>query len=124
MVTHSRSRVGSISASHTSSGGASMSMVAFTAVMSGTPRYPSAGGELLLGLPVAQRALDCGVERVQPDRHQLVGPIVAREQVADEPLHERADELVILAGDRGRYPARHRRGGDVDPPQRSPDEHR
>ena len=76
-----------------------MSMLAVTAVIAARQR--------LVALPLAQRALDGGVEAVQADAEGRGGAVVAREQVVLERLHQRPDQRRVLAGDR-----RGHHGGD------------
>src|SRR3954468_18595692 len=96
IVTHSWSRSGSIATAQTSSGGAAMSMVVVTSLIE---RRNLPGGERLHGLPLAQRMLDRGVERVQPHTEQGGRPVVTREQIPAQALHQRPDQGVVLAGD-------------------------
>src|SRR6478752_6152610 len=100
--------------SHTFSGGASIVIDVMPSLM----RWATLSrGQLLHGLPLAQRSLDRGVEAVQTHPEQLRRAVVAGKQVAVEALHQRPDELDGLAGDRRRDPARH--GREVEPqPQR------
>ena len=62
---------------------------------------PSSGRQRLAGLPFAQRSLDRAVEAVKSHAEQSRGAIVARQQIAREALHERADEAGVLTCDRG-----------------------
>src|SRR4051812_39311711 len=100
MVTHSPSRLGSITTSRTRSGGASMTIEASTRLM-GAPYRPgaSARGQRLDGLPVAQGALDRGVERVQAHAQKVDGGGVPGQEVVLQALHEGADQLGLLLGD-------------------------
>ena len=76
------------------------------------------------GLPLAQRSLDGGVEAVQTHAEQLGGAIVAGQQVAVEALHQRPDELEVLAGDRRGDAAGHRREVEAAGAAPGADEHR
>src|SRR4051794_7098912 len=109
MVTQSSRRSGSIAMAQTSAGGAAMSMLASTSLMcerqASTDRGRSSPRDVPERLEVAQRPLDCGVERVQADAEQLARAVVAGQQVAAEAAHERLDQRRVLAGDRGRDPA-------------------
>src|SRR3954447_3500908 len=113
MVTQSSRRSGSIAVAQTSAGGAAMSMLASTSLMcqrqaSGFGRGRSSRRDVLERLEVPQRPLDGGVERVQPDAEQLARAGVAGQEAAAEAAHERLDQRRVLAGDRGRNPARDR----------------
>src|SRR5947209_20029267 len=111
IVTHWSVLSGFITNSHTFCGGHAMSMLVRTrpiggADPSGLPRPQRLAG----GLPLAQRALHRGIEAVQAHVHELRRAVVAREQVALEPVHERADQLERLARDRRRDARGQRRG--------------
>src|SRR5690242_21592709 len=97
MVTHSCSRSGSIASFHTTSGGAAMSMLVVTSL---TQRGTLPTGQVFDGLPLAQRVLDRSRESVHTDAEQLHRALVARQQVGGQRAHQRADEAVVLAGDR------------------------
>src|SRR5438094_195610 len=105
MVTHSPSESGSMIMFHTSAGGASMQIEAVTRVIrvaagavrrlpyrsccAVTDRSSSARGERFESLPLPQRMLDGGIEGVQRDAQQLRNPVVGREQIALQSLHQR-----------------------------------
>src|SRR5947209_13500042 len=97
--------------SHTGCGVASISIEPLTMLIAGGETLTSwlARRQWFGGLPVAQRVLDRGIERVQPDSEQLGGGRIPREQVLLQALHERLDQRGILARDRGGDPAGDRR---------------
>src|SRR4051794_33106561 len=101
--------------SQTSFGGTSMSIEVWTALIEVGERT-SAGGQRLARLfPLAQRALDRRVVAVQAHAEQFGRAHLARQQVAREALHERADELRRLAADRRGDPGGERAAGDRQP---------
>src|ERR1700742_596288 len=73
IVTQSFRRLGSITVSHTRSGGASILVLTWTVLIGGrgTLTIRSAGGQRLGRFPLAERVLDGRVERVQPHSEQL-----------------------------------------------------
>src|SRR5690349_14612019 len=95
MVTHSFVVRGSMTTSHTRSGGAAMSICAMTTDM-GLPR-----AELLDGLPIEQREGDRAVEWSQRDTQQAGGSVVTWQQIGLQGRHEGSDEVGVLPGDRG-----------------------
>src|SRR4249920_3309626 len=101
IVTQSPRRSGSMTTSHTWSGGASISIEAETRL---TPETLSRG-ERLAFLPFAQRPFHRGVEGVQAHAEQIRGDVVAGEEVVAQALHERPDEVMVLARDHGADPA-------------------
>ena len=63
-------------------------------------------------LPLAQRALDRGVEGVQAHAEQLGGARLSRgSRSPSQALHQRADERGVLAGDRGGHARRRSASG-------------
>ena len=74
-------------------------------------------------LPLAQRALDRRVERVQVDAERARRGVVARQQVVLERLHERADQRGVLAGDRRGDHGGDRRQRDAEFQRRAADHH-
>src|SRR3954468_12082583 len=107
--------------SHTSSGGASIVIDVMTSLMRAATLSRS---QLFDALPLAQRMLDRGVEPVQADPEQLGGAVVAREQVAVEAAHQRGDERMVLAGDRGGHDAGDGREVEAEPDRRAPQHER
>src|SRR3954471_7358294 len=77
IVTQSPRRSGSISTSHTFSGGASISIEAVTLLTRGN----LSGRQWLALLPLPQRAFHRRVERVQADSEEVRRRVVAREEV-------------------------------------------
>src|SRR4051794_6948575 len=123
MVTHLSAFVGSMTNSQTVSGGASMSIEVWTELIEVRERTSAGGERLARRFPLAQRALDGGVEVVQADAEELGRARVAREEVARQALHERADELRRLAADGGRDLRRERAAAEAQAQRRAPDQH-
>src|SRR3954449_7848623 len=119
MVTHSSRRLASMITSHTSWGEAASSMVVRTALsLMRTGTLARADG--LGRLPLAQRALDRRVKRVETDAEELAGALVPRQEVVVEAGHERADEAHVLARHGGGDRARHRGGPQAPEAQGGP----
>src|SRR3954451_21945040 len=96
MVTHSARRSGSMTIAQTFSGGAAITMLAFT---SGTRRNLS-GLERFDRLPLGQRVLDSTVEAVHADAEQLGGLAAAGKESGAQAAHQGGDEADVLGGDR------------------------
>ena len=79
-----------------------MSMLVTTSVTIAARYRPASSSTRL---PLAQRALDGGVEAVQAHAEQLGGAVVAGQQVGRQRAHQRADEPGVLAGDGGGHAA-------------------